>query len=327
MLDSREAVAGWLLAFFLPITIVALGALIRPELFYDRFVWQHLYGPIVADSIREPSVARAGVEASPGYTVTSTAVYAYYLLLSVVGIVELLERYDIGNSPEFFYALVPFGFLGGALRVVEDLGAFEPPVSFFFISPLIYVTMTVFTAVVFIAALRLEAQGRYESYWKPLAAAGTIAFVALTAFILIQGFLDPPIFAIVPIGAIVLATASWALIWYVIKFNAPNVFEATGTMGAIVLWGHMLDAASTAVGVEHFGYGEKQPVVDAIISTTGTAYSFILIKAALIVAILWAFDEKFFDEYERLPYLLLVAILAVGLGPGVRNTLRIMIGV
>lgn len=327
MLDSREAVAGWLLAFFLPITVVALGALVRPELFYDRFVWQHLYGPIVADSIREPSVARAGVEASPGYTVTSTAVYAYYLLLSVVGIVELLERYDIGNSPEFFYALVPFGFVGGALRVVEDVGTFQPPVSFFFISPLIYVTMAAFTAAVFVIALRLESQGRYDSYWKPLAAAGTIAFTVLALYILVQGFLDPPVFATVPIGAVVLATASWAVIWFVVKFNFPSIIEPTGKMGAVVLWGHMLDAASTAVGVEYFGYGEKQPVVDAIITTTGTAYSFILIKAAVIVAILWAFDEKFFEDYERLPYLLLVAILAVGLGPGVRNTLRIMIGV
>lgn len=333
MLDSREAVAGWLLAFFLPITVVAVGALIRPELFYDRFVWKHLYGPIVADSIREPSVARAGVEASPGYTVTSTAVYAYYLLISVVGMVEALERYDVGNSPEFFYALVPFGFLGGALRVMEDLGTFEPPLAYFFISPLIYVTMAAFTAAVFILALKLERDGKFESYSIPLAGAGALVFVALVLYISYVGLTqplgadEPTFFVFMPVASLVIATASWGVVWYTVKFSAPGVLKSTGAMGAIVLWGHMLDAASTAVGVEHFGYGEKQPIVRNIIATTGTAYSFILVKAAIIVAILWAFDDRFFEDFERLPYLLLVAVLAVGLGPGTRNTLRAMIGV
>lgn len=327
MLDSREAVAAWLLAFFLPITVVALGALIRPEIFYDRFVWQNLYGPIVADSVSEPSVYRAGVEAHPGYTITSTAVYAYYLLLSVIGIVELLERYQVGNTPEFFYALVPFGFAGGALRVVEDTGAIEAPLSYFFISPLVYVTMAAFTAAAFALSLRLERQGRFDSYAKPLAGIGAATFAVLLVYILIQGFQDPPIFAIVPIGTLGIGTAAWAVFWYSLKFNAPNVLKPTGKMGAVLLWAHMLDAASTAVGVEFFGYGEKQPIVNAIISTTGTAYTFILVKAGIITMILWSFDEKFFEDYERLPYLLLVAVLAVGLGPGTRNTLRVMIGV
>ncbi len=327
MLDSREAVAAWLLAFFLPITVVALGALIRPELFYDRFVWQNLYGPIVADSMKEPSVYRAGVEAHPGYTITSTAVYAYYLLLSVIGIVELLERYDVGNTPEFFYAMVPFGFAGGALRVIEDTGAIDAPLGYFFISPLIYVTMAAFTAAAFAVALRLESRGRFDSYTKPLTGFGVAAAAVFGGYVLLQGFLDPPIFAIVPIGALGIGTAAWAVFWYSMKFNAPGVIEPTGKMGAVLLWAHMLDAASTVVGVEFFGYGEKQPIVNAIISATGTAYTFILIKAAIIVLILWSFDEKFFEDYDRLPYLLLVAVLAVGLGPGTRNTLRVMIGV
>jgi uncharacterized membrane protein len=98
-------------------------------------------------------------------------------------------------------------------------------------------------------------------------------------------------------------------------------------MGAVLLWAHLLDAFSTVVGVEYLGYSEKQPIVDSIISLTGTTYSFVFVKAGIVALILYAFDERFFEEYQRLPYFLLVAVLAVGLGPGTRNTLRMTLGI
>jgi uncharacterized membrane protein len=45
------------------------------------------------------------------------------------------------------------------------------------------------------------------------------------------------------------------------------------------------------------------------------------------VAVVWVFDREIFEESPRYAYLLLIAILAVGLGPGTRDMLRATLGI
>ena len=327
MLDDRRSRLLWLAAVLVPIAVVAVGSLVRPEVFYDRFFWKYLYGPIVADSQGGVAQLPSGVTATPGYTVVSSAVYAYYLLLAVVGSVRLFDKFEVADTKSFFYALVPYGFLGGALRVMEDTGSFEPPLAYFFISPVIYMTMFVFTAVVFLAAVYAEREGVIDDYAKPVAAAGAAAFVAVAAYLVYFGVTQTEVALWIPAVVAGAATFVFAVVWLPLDRFAPEVNAGTGLMGAVLLWAHLLDAFSTVVGVEYLGYSEKQPIVDSIISLTGTTYSFVLVKVGIVSLILYAFDERFFEEYQRLPYFLLVAVLAVGLGPGTRNTLRMTLGI
>ncbi|MDZ7689128.1 MAG: DUF63 family protein [Halobacteriales archaeon] len=327
MLDDRRSRLLWLTAVLVPIAVVGVGSLVRPDIFYDRFFWKYLYGPIVADSQGGVAELPSGVTATPGYTVVSSAVYAYYLLLAVVGSVELFDRFEVGDTTSFFFALVPYGFLGGALRVVEDAGAFEPPVAYFFISPVIYITMFVFTAVVFLSAVYAEREGAIDDYAVPVAGAGTVAFVGVAAYLVYFGVSQTEVTLWIPAVVVGAATVVFGVVWLILDRFAPVVNEGTGRMGAVLLWAHLLDAFSTVVGVEYLGYSEKQPIVDSIISLTGTTYSFVLVKTGIVLLILYAFDERFFEEFRRLPYILLVAVLAVGLGPGTRNTLRMTLGI
>jgi uncharacterized membrane protein len=304
MLEDRRSRLLWLGAVLVPIAVVAVGSLVRPELFYDMFFWKYLYGPIVADSQGGLAELPSGVTATPGYTLVSSAVYAYYLLLAVVGSVRLFDKFEVAETKSFFYALVPYGFLGGALRVVEDAGAFEAPLSYFFISPVIYMTMFVFTAVVFLTAVYAERKNVVNDYAKPVAVAGGVAFIAVAAYLVYFGVIQTEV-----------------TLWI------PAVVAGAATLVFVVVWAHLLDAFSTVVGVEFLSYSEKQPIVDSLISATGTTYSFVVVKTGIVLFILYAFDERFFEEYQRLPYFLLVAVLAVGLGPGTRNTLRMTLGI
>ncbi|MFB6130654.1 MAG: DUF63 family protein, partial [Salinigranum sp.] len=43
--------------------------------------------------------------------------------------------------------------------------------------------------------------------------------------------------------------------------------------------------------------------------------------------VVWVFEEDIFEESPRYAMLLLVAVLAVGLGPGTRDMLRATLGV
>jgi len=59
----------------------------------------------------------------------------------------------------------------------------------------------------------------------------------------------------------------------------------------------------------------------------GVAWGFLLVKIVAAVAVVWVFDERIFEESPRYALLLLVAILAVGLGPGTRDMLRATFGI
>lgn len=329
VLQDRRSRGLWIAAVVLPVAVVAVGSLVRPDIFYDRFFWKYLFGPVVADSQGGVAELPSGVTATPGYTPVSSAVYAYYLLLAVVGSVHLLDRFEVGDTKSFFYALLPYGFLGGALRVVEDTGSLEPPVSYFFISPVIYVTMFVFTLVTFLVAVYAEREGVVEGYAKPVAGAGAAALVAALLYLAYFGSVGEgaEVTLWLPVAVVGMATVFFAVVWFPLDRLFPEVNAGTGTMGAVLLWSHLLDASSTILGVGYFGYSEKQPIVGAIIDLTGTTYSFAVVKAGIVLLILYAFDEEFFEEFRRLPYLLLVAVLAVGLGPGTRNTLRMTLGI
>ena len=329
VLHDRRSRTLWVAAVVVPIAVVAVGSLVRPDLFYDGFFWKYLYGPIVADSQGGVAELPSGVTATPGYTPVSSAVYAYYLLLAVVGSVHLLDRFEVGGTRSFFYALVPYGFVGGALRVVEDTGSLEPPVEYLFISPVIYVTMFAFTAVFFLAAVYAEREGLVDDYANPVAGAGATVLVATLAYLAYFGSVGEgaEVSLWIPAAVVGMATLFFAVVWFPLDRFVPDVNAGTGLMGAVLLWSHMLDASSTIVGVGYLGYSEKQPIVDAVIEFTGTTYSFAAVKAGIVLLILYAFDEQFFEEYRRLPYLLLVAVLAVGLGPGTRNTLRMTLGI
>jgi len=51
------------------------------------------------------------------------------------------------------------------------------------------------------------------------------------------------------------------------------------------------------------------------------------VKVLAAVFVVWVFDEAIFEESPRYAILLLIAIVAVGLGPGSRDMLRATFGI
>jgi uncharacterized membrane protein len=117
--------------------------------------------------------------------------------------------------------------------------------------------------------------------------------------------------------------------------------EGTGRIGALIVWGHSIDGIANVVSLDWTGaigtgvtYGSKHVINEATVRVTeavqpawlsdaiGTAWPFLLIKVAAAVIVVWVFNDEIFEESPRYAYLLLVAILAVGLGPGTRDMLR-----
>ncbi|MFW6321022.1 MAG: DUF63 family protein [Halohasta sp.] len=302
--------------------------------------------------------AAGEIVAYPGYTLVSEVGYIVLLLFALMGVILLLRRLDLGTDRGFFYALFPFMLFGGALRTIEDAGVaavdagVEPligfPASALIISPFIYVTVFALTLAAVLASVQLESAGVVDRYEYPLAGVGTALLAASVGYLAYLGVtteyatIHPQVITVILVGA----TLSAALTWKLVGSQYPELNAGTGFIGFVVIWGHAIDGMANVVGLDWMpalGAGAnlvpKHPVNGAIVeytalllpesilAVTGDAWPFLLVKLAAAAFLVWVFNEELFEESPRYTILLLVAVVAVGLGPGTRDMLRATFGV
>jgi uncharacterized membrane protein len=374
---DREAATParlWAAAAGALVVAVLGGSLAFPRTVYAGFVWRYFWGPVYADAngaycavwnggARELLTSRAACRASGdivayrGYNTANEIGYMLVLLLAVIGVILLVRRLGVGERREFFFALLPYVFFGGALRVVEDAfdaareAGVEPALSYplnsLLISPVIYFTMFALTLAVLVASLWAQRRGHVERYERPLFGVGLALLVAtlawLSALVVTTSYVTfHPAVLLLTLG---IATVSTGVTWWLVRQYAPIVLAGTGSIGVAVIWGHAVDGAANvllmdwgvALGVGQ--YFPKHPVnaaVDAITKTllpadiaavTGTVWPFLLLKLVAATGAVWLFNEEIMEESPRYSLMLLVAVIAVGLGPGTRDMLRATFGV
>ncbi len=364
-LDTSPA-AAWLGGVAAVVAALGLGTLVAPETVYDGFLWHYFWGPVQADAQSATCAIRPGTTveylygaaecqaaaepvAYPGYTLVSEAGYAITLVVALSGVVLLLRRLDIAADVRFFFAMTPFFFLGGALRVVEDADNATPAETIptlikpWLISPFIYFTLFFLTlavvagAVVTVRRGLLPAVGDGEGYETPILVAGNAILAVTVGYLFVFGADPQSPGTVYPqvIGVILTLTAvTTAGTWYLTREFLPSMHEGTGLAGVVVLFAHALDGAANVVGLDYMvalGAGPnlvpKHPVNQFVVDVAGAAWPFLLVKIAAAVFVLYVLDGPLFEESPRYAVLLLIAVTAVGLGPGTRDMLRATIGV
>jgi uncharacterized membrane protein len=302
--------------------------------------------------------AADGFTAAPGYTTVSTISYAIVLVFMLIGVLLLLRRLKLRMTARFYVALFPFMLLGGALRVVEDVNvAFlandagmlipYPPVALI-ISPFIYFVMFAVTLSTLIIGIYLDRRDVLEAYEPFVAGVGIIALVSTLSWLLYISATTSFIgfFPAVPVITLGGATLVAGIFWWASQRYAPSINEGTGYVGALIVWGHSVDGIANVLSLDWADtlgigvtYGSKHVVNEATVRITssvqpawlseaiGTAWPFLLIKIAAAVFVVWVFNDEIFEESPRYAYLLLIAILAVGLGPGTRDMTRAMLAI
>jgi len=369
------------------VTVTALlvaGSLALPRLVWDRFLWHYFWGPVYADATNarcaviegggSPALlgsdaacrtadAGGAIVAEPGYTVVSEIGYAATLIFFLVGVLYLLRYLEVGHRKRFFFALTPFMFFGGALRVVEDANdaalvagidtLLAYPANTLIISPIIYFTVFAFTLAALVAAVWLERGGYVEDYERVLFGVGVAGLVLTVGFLLwfvparLAGVIPgagfyPQMSLLVLAGSAVLAYGLYRLL----DRYLPVVNAGTGRTGLVVLFAHAVDGVANVIAADWLDpigipveYGAKHPVNRFIVDVTeavqpagvsaviGTSWPFLAIKLVAATAVIYVFDRTIFEENPRYAIVLLVAIVAVGLGPGTRDMLRATFGI
>jgi len=223
------------------------------------------------------------------------------------------------------------------------------PLNSLFISPVIY--FTVFAVAVFGVVFGKYAEHDLldRGYEYPLAGVGTVALLASLGYLVFLSATKPYVDfhpeILLTVG--VLALGSTAAVWWAIERFAPQLNRGTEEIGLLVLFGQAVDGSANVIGLDwaqELGLPAdltpKHPVNRWVVNTTdavlpasvtdvtGDAWPFLLVKLVAAVGVIWIFDETVFDEdSERYTIMLLVAVLAVGLGPGTRDMVRATFGI
>ena len=364
---------AWLVAALALVAALVGGALAFPRQVYDGFIWRYFWGPVVADARGAQCAVRSGGEVSfpvsadacatatgivarPGYTLVSEVGYALTLIFALAGVVFMLRRLEIGGDRGFFYALIPYMFFGGALRVVEDANDAVPtaealvsyPLNTLIISPVIYFTVFFVTLVAVLASVALARRGATDRYEPVLFGSGVVVLALTLGYLgwLAATTTDVSFHPIIAVVVLVGATACAGLVWLGVERFAPELNRGTRLMGLVIIWGHAVDGVANVVGIDwarelglRADLVPKHPVNRAVISFTeavlppsiihytGSAWLFLVVKLAAALFVVWVFDDRIFEDSPRYTILLLVAILAVGLGPGTRDMLRATFGI
>lgn len=253
-----------------------------------------------------------------------------YIAALVVGIaiaIAALYRRRPPVTAATVTALAPWMACGGALYALYQAGVPPESIAPLFGSPAVYVTTGVVAALVWVVVADRPAD-TWTSTGAPIVLAGSGGVVLLAALAVAVFGTTPNVVGVSPmISAVILVVsiAVAAVVWAGVRRRWD--VHATGTVGALAVFGHTLDGVSTAVGYDLLGFGEQTPLSRLIIEAGAALPTAELIGAAWLFALvkvgLGALIVVLFEEYVRAEpvegYLLLGLIVAVGLGPGAHN--------
>jgi uncharacterized membrane protein len=238
---------------------------------------------------------------------------------------------------EFALAVAPYIALGGILRAWEDLiefthsipqlfspfiltDAFGTARNLLFITPLIYVFMFVLALAALLVAKLIERYATFPYHKTWLSIGALFCLLGISQLRLTNTFALLVMLGIFGVWALVIAGSR-------IAFSSIGVVRKTLTKENTLLLVHMFDATTTFVALQFFPYFEQHVVAGTAISFLGPAGIFVL-KLPVVAAVLYYLDKELSkpEDLEKRTFIK-IAILVLGLGPGLRNFLRLVMGV
>ena len=255
----------------------------------------------------------------PAGTTLPPAPYVLLVLLATGGVVAALRRRRPRVTARRVLALAPWMALGSAAHVLYVVDALPPLLAPLAGSPTVYLTVGSLAGAAWLAA----DAARPDRVAATLAGVGTVLLVPVVAVALGTGL--SPVGARWSAAALALTVPVAGAAWVGLTRVRPEA-AATGSVGALAVFGHALDGVSTAVGTTQLGFGERTPLSRILLEVgglpslpvIGEGWLFLLVKLAVATAVVWLFAAYVREEPTE-GYLLLGFVAAMGLGPAAHN--------
>ena len=206
---------------------------------------------------------------------------------------------------------------GSFFRVLGDTGTIEPPIRYLFITPIVYAVILSVTILMLLVTKGIAPKLNIHD-WRVLFGGIGIVLSVSVLVLLLSGmyrvnpeWIHPEVF----LWSLGLGTGLIIFIYGISRFFDFSLL--TNKLNAIILWAHVLKTLSTFTGSNIFGYYVKGYLNNPLMGILGPAVTLL---------ILWILDVKFKNS-DTLRNLLKFIILYIGLGPAMRNILRLALGV
>lgn len=281
------------------------------------FLQKYFIVPIVADAQAETGVSEGE------YNIFNTLAYGALLAVSLFLVYKLLKKFALKIDVNFFIALLPFIILGSVLRVLEDMRFFSLPFEYLFISPIIYI----FVGMIVIGIVVFSAFINKKFVNSILFITGIILLAIATIPCSLTHWRHPDALVII-IGLSALATACVFLIFRVLSVKIPTL-KAYLSFSSLALFGaHFLDASATFAGIDFYHYAEKHPLPIAAIGIFGSAWIMYVLKFIVVFLVIYLLDIEYSSQLsENAKWLVKICVFILGAAPGIRDLLRIGLGV
>ena len=265
-----------------------------------------------------------------GYTVFNTIVYTLILVIFILAIIKMFKKLEI-DPLSIFYSIIPFIFLGSSTRALVDNGIL--PKTVFLITPGLYILVGLITIISFLFCIFLSNKKgidyRYSLFSLGLifSLPNVLFFSKVNFTALLNVILTWILSSLVFLGIVF-------LVLYVKsnisknpeKINLSNSKEKIKKykINFSIVLAHLFDASTTYVAVEYFNYVEQHVLPNALYQLFDTYLTLFPMKIIVIVAVLYIIDQ-YFDDLT-IKNLLKLAVFVLGLAPGLRNILTLILG-
>ncbi len=262
------------------------------------------------------------------YNIVDTLTYAIILVLSVYLVYRWLQRKGVALDGPFVIATIPYVVLGGLIRVVEDTGMIQSDLRFLLVTPLIFFVIFFIAAGSLALSRTLAKKGLVPTFLTFYGGLGTGASVLvacmLTWFGLTRAALDPVVLVAILLLAAATSLAVMALLQLVFRWE-----YARDPLYRLLIIGQMVDASATGYGID-FGpipYQEVHVVGSALIRWTGTAFSLFPLKLLIVIPAIYVLEMYRREGNREFANMVILAMIVVGLAPGVRDMVRMVLHV
>lgn len=227
-------------------------------------------------------------------------------------------------------ALAPWMSLGGVLHALSQppIYLYSPALDPLFRAPAVYLTTFVVTGIVWLTltmlGVRRGSDGTVTRNFGLIGTGTLTVLLVLTAMTALRsGLLDPVWPTVALIGSLLLAGV---LVLVIALWRTPIMIRARYA-APTVIFAHVFDGISTAIGADVLGVGERSPIPRAIMefaatlptaSAIGSGWLFVLVKIVVASAVVVLMHQYLADEPVE-GSLILAVVTAVGLGPATNN--------
>jgi uncharacterized membrane protein len=267
------------------------------------------------------------------YNIVDTLTYAVILVIGVYLLYRWMSQStwfsDIGFKIDtgFILATLPYVFLGGVLRVVQDTGMIKGDLQFLLVTPLIYLVLFFYTITMLFLSRFITLQGLTKNFLTFYAFAGIISTFIVSLVLLAWGInnahVDLFVLSIIPLMAITATLLVWACMRYVLRWK-----YVTDPLYLTLLFGQLLDASATSYGIDlhpSVRYIEQHVVGSGLIELTHTAFVMFPLKLVVLFPAIYIMELYRKEANPAFWHLVLLAMIVVGFAPGIRDMTRMVL--